>query len=241
MKTKKILSFNVKDGESTKINNNITFRHAWIDKVDGPAFYNISSDFDNNTFIVDIGGGPQTITLTDGTYDTIAELATEIQTQLQVIDGNFTATISSTTMKITITYTGVFTLTISDNNFPAISGFIVGTYNTLATYSSSYVINLRPFSAILVNLTHVLSEEYTSDGYLFSTSIPLSSKFYQYDMQSNITMDIDKTDNEYIMSSTTSDRAFDSIYLSASILLNDDTIKKIDFNNQPFYIRIAYC
>lgn len=55
----------------------------------------ITIDADNKFLDVDDGGGEDTATMTEGTYDDIYAVATELETQLQVIDATYSVSVNS--------------------------------------------------------------------------------------------------------------------------------------------------
>ena len=76
------------------------------------SVYTVDSRNDSVTINYN-GAGDTTVTLTHGLYDSPADLVTELQTKLQTINAGFTATLSTTTNKITITHsTNAFTYNI---------------------------------------------------------------------------------------------------------------------------------
>lgn len=100
------------------------------------AYYRVNST--NNRFDV----GASQVTLTEGDY-TITTLATEVQTQLQAINANYTCSVSGNYLVLAHTTTA-FTLDFNvDNSAYEVMGFVkTGSYTGTTSYTSPNSVNL---------------------------------------------------------------------------------------------------
>lgn len=124
------------------------------------TFYNINSS--NNTFDFDVAS---TVTVTPGSY-TLAQLLTEIETQMQAVTATYTATVSSITGRVTIqdTAPAAFNLDFSVNNsMGTILGFDHSALSGSASYTGSYPPDISD-NEIFIELTGNVGTSYATSN-----------------------------------------------------------------------------
>jgi hypothetical protein len=111
-----------------------------VHSLELPNFlYNISSVFKNNSFDISAAGTKSTITIPDGKYSK-NDLSSAIQTQLVIVNGNFTCSINSITGLTTIANTDNFDLlfkTTNKINLGKMLGYKKDFLNTTSAQSSN--------------------------------------------------------------------------------------------------------
>jgi len=114
----------------------------------------------NNKFDV----GVSTITITEGDY-TKTTLATEIQTQLQAVDANYSCSVSGNYLTISHTSSNFILSFNVDNSAYELMGFIkTGSYTGTTSYTSPNSVNL--YGSQVVHLTSKeLGQQSINDAY----------------------------------------------------------------------------
>ena len=220
----------------------ITYNWINVDKISVSPFYNISSALDTDTFIVNYNStGTQTLTLTNGLYETLDDLRAEVETQLQTIDVGFTATYSSITKKITMTHsTNSFTYSFGVGNLYLLLGFSQDNVVANSTFTAGEMMNLRPFSLILLNITGVGLEALNYfDGQKYTGSIFVSNKYISQPSTDYYTFDNSTTEFEGAGKRNKKKISFNSIRLKVFIGMSNNEIKSYSGEKKCF-VRLAY-
>lgn len=133
------------------------------------TYYNVSSDY--NSFQFD----STTVTITAGYYTSFADIATALETALQVEDATFSVSYSSTTGKFTIARTTNFSIDLDGTTLGDIIGVNDGTYSGTNSYTGNAVAILDPNVEITLHMKNlsVTNTDYSDKRSSFVMSFPV--------------------------------------------------------------------
>ena len=136
--------------------------------------YVFSSANENNVITFNEGASDLVATITPATY-TNSELETEIKTRLDAAGGlTYTVSIDTTTLKMTISATGAFTLKFSEPSSPWYElGFTNADTSSAASHTGSRVVKLSGDDYVFLTFKNIPSRNLnqSSISYLFRISI----------------------------------------------------------------------
>lgn len=115
------------------------------------SFYSVSADRGNNIFKLD---GSNAITIPDGNYSVVT-FTTYLQTQLKLIDINFTVTYSATNNKITIANTSNFSIDWASTSCRILIGFpdnLTGLSTAALSIVSTHQFNFAGWSRLNIHM-----------------------------------------------------------------------------------------
>jgi len=189
------------------------------------GIYNISSSLKTNTFKVN----GSTVTLEEGCYEDGYNLASQIQSKLQVIDSNYTCTFDNITKKITISNSSIsFDLNFDDSNIHIILGFS-GNKSSANTHTGDYPINLIPFACIYLQFNNATVENLILSNELDISnciSIPVENQFSSY-------LKPDSGDEFAIIKLKSNRRSFT---INFFVIINGEKYS-LDLNNGKYFLK----